>query len=213
MTALAGSTLGGNGIILGAVTNAAGSTLAPGGVPGGIGVLTISNSLTLQPGSFTAIRLNKALGAAAEVMGMTNLNYGGTLLVTNLGGSLAAGDAFKIFDATAYAGSFTNILPAVPAAGLGWNLSTLATDGTLRVVSTVNLTPTNMTVVNIGGGQLDFSWPADHMGWHLQMQANPLTIGLSSNWVEVAGAATTNHVIVPIASTNAAVFYRMFYPH
>ena len=213
VTALAGSTLGGNGIILGAVTNAAGSTLAPGGVPGGIGVLTISNSLTLQPGSFTAIRLNKALGAAAEVMGMTNLNYGGTLLVTNLGGSLAAGDAFKIFDATAYAGSFTNILPAVPAAGLGWNLSTLATDGTLRVVSTVNLTPTNMTVVNIGGGQLDFSWPADHMGWHLQMQANPLTIGLSSNWVEVAGAATTNHVIVPIASTNAAVFYRMFYPH
>jgi hypothetical protein len=50
---------------------------------------------------------------------------------------IAAGDSFKLFDASAYVGSFAAISPAIPGIGIGWDLSYLAVDGTLRVVPAV----------------------------------------------------------------------------
>jgi hypothetical protein len=46
----------------------------------------------------------------------------------------ATGDAIKLFDAASYAGSFTTIQPATPGAGLAWDVSSLAVNGTLKVV-------------------------------------------------------------------------------
>ncbi|HWX21150.1 MAG TPA: hypothetical protein VN578_14720 [Candidatus Binatia bacterium] len=37
-------------------------------------------------------------------------------------------------------------------------------------------------------------------------------IGLTTNWVEVAGATATNQVFMPINPANGSVFYRMYYP-
>jgi hypothetical protein len=81
--------------------------------------------------------------------------------------------------------------------------------GLLAVTSSVNLNPTNI-VVSLSGGQLVLSWPADHTGWRLQMQTNSLGVGLSTNWVSVAGTGATNQVSV--STTNASVFYRLVYP-
>jgi len=63
-----------------------------------------------------------------------NLTCGGTLSVTNIGaGTLTNGDTFKLFSAGSYSGAFTNIVPATPGAGLAWNVSSLAVNGTLSV--------------------------------------------------------------------------------
>ena len=123
-------TLGGNGVINGPVTVQPGGKLAPGN---SIGVLTISNSLTL--GGTTFIELNKSAATNDVVRGMSTITYGGTLTVTNLGGTLAAGDSFRLFNAGSCSGSFAGLSPATPGPGLVWNTNTLAGDGTLRIAA------------------------------------------------------------------------------
>jgi autotransporter-associated beta strand protein len=207
---VAGGSLAGTGLLAGPVVVNSGATLAPGP---GIGVLTINNSLTLSNGSFTSMEINKSSGLHDELLGLTNLAYGGTLVVTNLGGTLAAGDAFKLFDSAAYAGAFAAINPSTPGAGLAWNTNTLITDGTLRVASGVALNRTNITAAVVNGGSaLQVSWPADHTGWHLQAQTNALNIGITTNWFVVTGSAATNQMVMPLNPANGSVFYRLVYP-
>jgi hypothetical protein len=81
----------------------------------------------------------------------------------------------------------------------------------LSVYSPVNTNATNITA-SVSGGNLTMSWPTDHTGWRLQAQTNSLNTGLGTNWANVAGSATTNQVVVPIVTTNGAVFYRLVYP-
>jgi hypothetical protein len=63
------------------------------------------------------------------------VNYGGSLLLTNLGGTLASGDSFQLFTGSTYAGIFTNVAPAIPAVNLAWNTNSLAT-GWVSIVFT-----------------------------------------------------------------------------
>ena len=65
----------------------------------------------------------------------------------------------------------------------------------------------------MSGGNLNLSWPADHIGWSLQVQTNSLSIGVSANWVTLAGYETTNSATVPISPANPAVFYRLFFAY
>jgi len=123
-------TLNGTGTLTGPVVINAKGTLAPGP---GLGTLTISNTLTLQPGSQTTIAVNKSTGSSAQIIGLAGITYGGTLVVNNQAGVLAAGDSFNIFGAANYSGAFNRISPATPGNGLAWDLSDLAADGILRV--------------------------------------------------------------------------------
>jgi len=59
----------------------------------------------------------------------------------------------------------------------------------------------------LSGNQLDLSWPL--AGPHLQAQANSPGVGITTNWFEVPGSTATNHVIVPINSSQGSVFYRL----
>ncbi|HXI53671.1 MAG TPA: autotransporter-associated beta strand repeat-containing protein, partial [Candidatus Saccharimonadales bacterium] len=77
-----GGTLGGNGLIRGAVTIQSAGRLSPGS---SIGTLTINNSLNLA-GS-TVMELNAATGAHDLVSGLTTVTYGGTLILSNLAGA------------------------------------------------------------------------------------------------------------------------------
>jgi autotransporter-associated beta strand protein len=125
-------TLGGTGTIGSAATVQAGGVLAPGN--NGIGALTINNALTNTGTIF--IRLNKsgAVLTNSSVKGISIFASGGTLSVTNGGTDvLTVGDSFKLFYATNFTGAFTNIVPALPGAGLAWNTNDLATSGTLAV--------------------------------------------------------------------------------
>jgi hypothetical protein len=81
---------------------------------------------------------------------------------------------------------------------------------TVPVVVTVNPNSTNI-VFSVTNNLITLSWPFDHTGWTLQAQTNDVTVGLSTNWVNVAGSMTTNQVTEPVDPNNGTVFYRLFY--
>ena len=74
---------------------------------------------------------------------------------------------------------------------------------------------TNFATNNVVFSKL--TWPEDHTGWRLQSQANPLTVGLSTNWADVFWARYTNEIgftnLVDTNMTkNSTFFYRMVSP-
>jgi len=75
----------------------------------------------------------------------------------------------------------------------------------------VALNPTNITSV-LSGNVLTLSWPADHLGWRLQVQTNSLGAGLGTNWVTLPGTESVTSTNLPINPANRAVFYRLIYP-
>jgi autotransporter-associated beta strand protein len=125
-----GGTLGGAGVINGPAI-LSGGTLAPG--PSAISTFTFNAGLTLSGGGTTLMKINPALPANDQLAVTGALNYGGTLVLTNLGGSLVAGSSLKLFNAGSYTGAFASLTPASPGSGLAWNTNTLTMDGTLRV--------------------------------------------------------------------------------
>ena len=176
-------TLGGNGTIRGPVLVQNGGTLSAGT---SIGRLVISNALTLAGGSTTFMELEKNVSVLTNdsVVGITALTYAGTLMLTNIGPTaLAASDSFKIFDATTYSGAFTNIIPATPGAGLAWNTSSLATNGTLKVVSAVS---PQFTSAIVSGANLVASGGGGNAGGSYQVLASTNVTLPASNWISVA---------------------------
>ena len=212
-----GGTLAGTGTIGGSVTVNSGATISPGA---SAGTLTVNNTVTLASGSTTSMEIDSGNATNDRLTSSSTLTYGGTLNVTNLSGALTNGSTFKIFNAAnefSYLSAFdggTN-LPAL-GAGLAWDTTGLATNGTLSVYSTftVNLTPTNI-VSSVSGGNLTMSWPSNHIGWTLQTQTNTRSVGLkvpTNNWFDVAGSSATNSVTLPVSTANPTVFFRLFYP-
>jgi hypothetical protein len=127
LTLNSGQTLRGNGMLNGSLTVGTNATLAPGG---SIGVLTVTNAVVLNGTTF--IELDRNAGTNDVLRGVASITYGGRLGLTNLSGTLAAGDSFKIFYASVYGGAFAALVPAMPGSGLAWDLSSL-TNGTVKV--------------------------------------------------------------------------------
>jgi hypothetical protein len=89
----------------------------------------------------------------------------------------------------------------------------LELDGSIAVLAvppTVPTTPTNITYT-VSGGQITLEWPPDYTGYYLQTQTNPLTLGLSTNWVDVPNSEQTNVVTLPINKADPTVFFRLVY--
>jgi hypothetical protein len=83
---------------------------------------------------------------------------------------------------------------------------------TVNMTLQPNLTPAKLTN-SISGSTMTLSWPADHLGWHLQTQTNTLAAGLKSNaWVVVPGSDKMTSTNISIIKTNPTVFYRITYP-
>lgn len=208
-TLTSGKTLSGSGAVNGSFILASGAKLTPGN---SIGTLTFSNNLTLAAGSSTTLEVSKAPLANDRVNVLGTLACGGSLIITNSGGTaLVAGDSFQLFNAQLLSGTFSSVtLPALTG-NLFWNTNALYTTGVIAVNSPISSTPTNLTVTVSGNG-LTLSWPVSHVGWILQTQTNSLATGLSGTWFAVPGSTTTNSVIVPINPANPTVFYRLALP-
>jgi fibronectin-binding autotransporter adhesin len=107
----ANGTLGGTGIINGAVTvSGANSTLAPGN---SIGTLTVNNAVTLGANSTYSVELN-ATGFQADLLKSTSLILSGATLNVNLTGSLTGTEVFLVAQnvtvgTTAVSGQFTGL--------------------------------------------------------------------------------------------------------
>jgi autotransporter-associated beta strand protein len=211
-TTVSNGVLGGTGSIASALTVVPGGTLSEGA---SIGTFTVNNNVLL--GGAVLMKLNQANpGKTNDLLVVTGtLTGGGTLTVTNAGPVLTNGATFTLFSKPV--SGFANI--TLPTAGLGtyvWTTN-LAVNGSITLVSggvvpyTVNQTSTNI-VTTVTNGTLTLTWPADHIGWRLQVQTNPLTVGFYTNWYTVTGSSTTDSVNAVMNPAIGSVFYRLVYP-
>jgi len=129
-TLVAGQTLSGTGIVNGSVTN--NGTIAPGASPSSIGHLSLNNNLTLLSAGVVSVALNATSMTSDQLIVNGTANYGGTLVVNNLAGTLALGNQFTLFIANSYAGNFANIVGS-PGPGLAYSFN--PANGVLSVVS------------------------------------------------------------------------------
>jgi fibronectin-binding autotransporter adhesin len=199
---VAGGTLAGSGTIAGPVTVDPDGTLAPGT---SVGTLTINNTVTLQGTNMMEIARDGAVLTRDRVTGVSTLNYGGTLVVGNIGTSaLQVGDSFKLFDATTYNGAFANIV--YPN---GYTFTeNLAGNGTITVASVLVITPPTLVYTPVGADWV-FTWTEP--GFKLQTQTNDLSVGLSSNWVDVPGGNTSGVTVPGPNPAIPAVFFRLIW--
>ena len=58
---------------------------------------------------------------------------------------------------------------------------------------------------------LQLAWPADRLGWMLQVQTNDLSTGLGTNWIPLPDSTTNTQFSAPIVPSNPTVFYRLVY--
>jgi hypothetical protein len=179
----AGQTLTGDGTLNGDVSIGAGATLVPGT---SIGALAFSANLVLNDGSTTVMAVNKSTNPSNDVAQVAgDLNYGGTLVITNLGTiSFAAGDRFKLFNAAKYLGAFTNIVPAIPGINLAWDTSELS-NGALSIVAEPTQPP-EFGALKINGGNLIFSGSNGVPNWTYYLLATTNLKLPAASWVLLA---------------------------
>jgi len=172
-------TLIGAGTLNGSVSVMQGGTLAPGNP---LGILTINNDLTLAAGSQTLIPIQHSPLTNSAVALAGTLTEGGTLIVTNIGGSaLAAGDTFQLFSAANYAGAFNSfVLPSLTT-NLVWNTNLLGTSGIITVAT--NSSPV-IGQITLLGTDLMISGSGGIPGWNYYvLTATNLT---APDWTPIA---------------------------
>ena len=200
LTVATGKTLVGEGNINGGLTMAAGATLRVGG-PAATGTLTVTDGGATVNGA-TFMKINAATKTTDALIAQDSIQLGGTLTVDNLGGRLANGDTFKLFNAPALSGSFSQVTLPLLEPGQIW-INKLSTDGTLVVMDIV-LTPKMLP-----GGFWQFTWDPQLNGRvRLQAQTNALDVGLSDNWVDYPNG-DFNGVLHTPDPNSPSVFFRL----
>lgn len=211
-TVKSGATLGGIGTLSGVVTVEAGGRLAAGS--SGIGALTLITSPVLNGAVVAEVDRNDGVTFLADVINNISggtLNYGGTLVITNVGLDLQVGDTFTLFSSASYSGSFT-LVSQTPNQIITWNTANLAVNGTISVASVapaVNTTPAPITF-GVSGNTLNLSWPPDRLGWTLQ--TNAVSVAQPAQWFTLPGSATVTNVAITIDPSKTNVFFRLIYP-
>jgi hypothetical protein len=183
--------LQGNGTIRGNLNTGSGIVSPGGGIGGSIGTLTVTNAITLVGTAWMKINRTNSQNSDQLVSPLSAINYGGTLVVTNIGPSLQVGDTFTNFIANTLngsAGSFTLVLPNT----VTWDTSKLGVNGSIKVTGFV--TPPKFTQVvftNLKNGMITFyasypyatNYPSDSLTVNILTSTN-LTSPLSS-WTVV----------------------------
>lgn len=133
VTVATNATLGGSGMVGGAVTVSAGGRLAPGA---GVGTLTLASNLTLNAAAVLNFDLG-AIGASDIVAVAGELALGGTLNVTNV-----AGFGSGTYTLLTYGGTLSGALPLLGARPAGYSLTVSTnTAGEVRLVVAVTAQP------------------------------------------------------------------------
>ena len=147
-----------------------------------------------------------SLSGAASFAGSLNVNFNNFYWP-------AAGSTFILLNYTAESGVlFTNT--TLPAPGsLAWQTNYSSTAFVLAMIArtATNTVPTNLILSTLDGTNLILQWPGDHTGWSIQVQTNPVTVGLSTNWATLAGSSLTNQITMPVDKIHGTFFFRMIY--
>jgi autotransporter-associated beta strand protein/T5SS/PEP-CTERM-associated repeat protein len=200
--------VGPNGAITGPVTVASGAQLD--GDTGSIETLTISNTLTLAAGSTTVMSLTTTTND--EIIGLTSVNYGGALVVTNSGSSpLVVGQQYTLFNAaSAGTGNFSSvtILPGGSFAGTFNPVSGVLTI-TPVVPPTVNkatLSAGNLILTGAGGTP---------NGTYSLLTATNLAAPVSAWTTNTTGVFSASGLFsnaIPVTAGTPAQFFRLKTP-
>jgi autotransporter-associated beta strand protein len=141
VTAVSGGFAVGSIQTLSGVGNVLGNATVNGTVsPGPLGTLNFANSLALS--GTTIMELNRTNVPNADLISAATLALSGTLTVTNIGGTLLAGDSFQLFSGTMTGTFAATNLPALPPANLYWDTSKLNNQGILTVALQTAAVPT-----------------------------------------------------------------------
>jgi autotransporter-associated beta strand protein len=231
---------GGNGFVGAPVIVNAGGTILPGeclekltiNPPDAPAVLTRTGpltfggtSLTLNPGATTWFNVDNGInpitgsGTNATIVGLSSVSYAGTLIVSNISAvAFTNNQVVNLFDAVPgnYSGSFSTIKVW---GATSFDASKLTVDGTIKILVATATTPVRITKNQPNKNILTLSWPADHIGWRLQIMTNTTVNGLvqggtnyvqTTNWVNCDGATTFSSTNLAIGNTN--VVFRLIYP-
>jgi autotransporter-associated beta strand protein len=169
--------------------------------PGPLRTLNFSNSLTLA--GTAVMELNRTNVPNADLISAATLAFGGVLMVTNLGGTLQAGDTFQLFSG-AISGAFaaTN-LPALSSTNFFWDASKLNSQGILAVA----LVAPTILPPSLNGTNLTFSVNSQ-TGFNYVLQATPQLA--PAYWTAIKTNAGGGLVTYTISiSTGAQQFFRI----
>jgi hypothetical protein len=167
------------------------------------------------PNTLPAVPVN--LTATAASSSQINLSWAASALATgyNVKRAIVSNGPYTVIATNIPALAFTNsglasgtIYYYVVAATNSFGESTNSLEASAQTVSTT-ASPLNFV---IGDGQIQFSWPLDHIGWRLEAQTNSIDTGLGASWVTVSGSTTTNQIFIPVNIANGSVFFRLAYP-
>jgi autotransporter-associated beta strand protein len=173
-------TLQGRGTIRGSL-NLNGGRLLPGDTAA-VGTLTVTNIVNL--GGTVRLKLNRASSPNSDRLASSTagiINYGGTLIVTNTGGALQAGDTFTLFSATTLnGGTFGDVqLPSYYT----WDTSNLGVNGTIQVTAVLPLPAlTNVDFSTLSSGTITLNAVNGVPNGPVIVQT---TTNLLSNWTTV----------------------------
>ena len=189
--------------------------------------------LGATPPGYNYVIYNSAAGGqvnlAVSLLAPTNLVAAGTNLLINLKwNSVAGASSYNLKRGTTNGGPYPSVFSGLTATNYAdanvtnavnyfYVVSAVGAGGEstnslpVTAIPLPSNQPTNL-VMQAGGGQLQLSWPQDHLGWRLQIQTNDLTGGIGTNWTTVANSTNVNSTNVSIGSTNGAVFLRLVYP-
>jgi len=187
----AAQTLAGSGSVIGSLT--VNGTLVPDPSPSA-SPLIFSNNLALAGN--TIIGINPADRSTARIQVLGNLRFGGTLTVTNAGGT----ETVKVFSAASYTGAFASISLPKQSGDSRWDASRLSVDGTLSLVTTP--APPQILPVTLSNGIVVIPF-ATSTGRHYILQST-LSLGPSQHWTSVTtvsgnGGIMNIHLQVPPA--------------
>lgn len=132
------ATLAGKGTIGGAVTLKANSTIYAGDTLVDGSTLTLNKTLSVDEGATVSIPLTASANNSITLKGNMTIADGVALVLAENGLDKAPYDAtvYQVFNLAGgtISGTFSEIIPAVPGEGQTWDLSSLYTDGTIKVV-------------------------------------------------------------------------------
>jgi len=169
-----------------------------------------SGNASIPTASFSMIDLAvNSSGGAFRFDGASDGTVAGatfTSPITRIGNNEGGGDGFvgQLAEIDIYSGALSSI-----------QISNL--EAQLKAAYGATGVPTNSPIITASGsgGQLYLSWPADHIGWTLEVQTNHPAQGVSTNasdWMRVPGSASISETNFTIGPTPQAEFYRLVYP-
>ena len=161
----------------------------------------LAGNLVIETTKAAAVRTNDSLVVTGT------LTLGGTLTLVHGGDTLAAGDVFPLFAASAYAQSFVNKnLPALTG-GLRWDDSLLETSGILSVVA---ITPPTILPLGYDGTNLLVQITTEP-GVTYVLEATP-SLEAPVTWTGVATNSGTGGVLsfpVPVDVSEPQQYFRV----